>query len=85
MKLAHNVKGGVRLVFFHPECGSETSLFISDQDELKAKYYVKCSCGFDINMFFGSPAVGRKLLRRLKDMGSGPEDFFRTADAPSSN
>ena len=66
------VEGGVRLLFRCASCGADSSLVLKDEDALDQKYPVACACGVEVNMFFGSPLVGKALLRglkRLKELG----------------
>ncbi len=60
------VQGGVCLVFACSKCGEETTLVLTDEDPLHGNYPLQCVCGFQANMHFGSPFVGRALLRAIK-------------------
>jgi len=60
------VEGGIRLVFLCVDCGERSSLVVLDKDTLKEKYPITCACGARANMVFGSPLVGKALLRKLK-------------------
>ncbi len=71
------VEGGVVLVFRCNACGQEVRLLIRDDDSLKDRYPVACACGVEVNMFFGSPLVGRSLLRSLKRTPETPDEYHR--------
>lgn len=71
------VEGGVTLVFRCSACGEECRLLIRDDDPLKDRYPVSCACGAQVSMFFGSPLVGRSLLRSLKRGPETPEEYHR--------
>jgi DNA-directed RNA polymerase subunit RPC12/RpoP len=58
--------GALCLVFKCAECGDKVSLVIRDTDVLKDRYPVACTCGAEVNMFFGSPRVARNMLRALR-------------------
>jgi hypothetical protein len=76
--------GGVTLVFRCSSCGGECRLFLRDDDPLKERYLVSCACGAQVNMYFGSPLVGRALLRSLKRCPETPEEYHR-CPAPMLN
>jgi hypothetical protein len=63
------VEGGVDLLFQCIACGGEVPLFVGDGDELEGKRLVTCACGAQVNMFFGSPRMGRMLIQALKVEG----------------
>jgi hypothetical protein len=63
------VEGGIRLLFQCAACGGRASLVILDRDSLKDKYPLACPCGAEANLVFGSPAVGKAILRKLKRTG----------------
>ena len=79
-----NVAGGIALVFRCTECGNKISLFIDDRDELDQNYPVACSCGIEVNMYFGSPLVGKALLRKLRSQPE-PQDSYRRSAKPQLN
>lgn len=79
-----NVKGGVSLIFRCTQCGVKTTLFIDDTDDLDQNYPVACPCGVEVNMYFGSPLVGRALLRKLRSTPE-PEDQYRRSHEPQLN
>jgi hypothetical protein len=58
--------GGMRLVFKCGACDGEVGLVILDGDPLTEKFPVECSCGIVSKLYFGSPLVGRALLRKLR-------------------
>jgi len=62
-------EGGVDLLFRCAGCGGEVLLFVRDGDELEGKRLVTCACGAQVNMFFGSPRMGRMLIQALKAEG----------------
>ena len=66
------VEGGLNLLFRCIACGDEVTLLVKDGDELEGKRLVECSCGAQVNMFFGSPRMGRLLVKALK-AGDGGE------------
>ncbi len=78
-----NVGGGTKLRFRHGNCEHESSVFIPEHDELRDNYPLKCPCGREINMYFGNPKFGKKLMSLLKL--PVPEDRFRGAEGPSNN
>lgn len=61
------VEGGIRLLLRCAKCGGEASLTVRDNDPLEGSYPVACPCGEEVNMFFGSPKVGKLLLKALKE------------------
>jgi DNA-directed RNA polymerase subunit RPC12/RpoP len=63
------VEDGVSLVFQCIGCGDEVTLLVKDGDELEGKRLVTCPCGAQVNMFFGSPRMGRMLINALKEEG----------------
>ncbi len=63
------VEGGVDLLFRCIACGDEVALLVKDGDELEGKRHVTCACGEQVNMFFGSPRMGRLLLKALQAEG----------------
>ena len=63
------VEGGVDLLFRCIACGGEVTLRVADGDELEGKRLVQCSCGAEVNMFFGSPRMGRMLIKALAAEG----------------
>lgn len=63
------VDGGVDLLFRCIACGEEVALRVADGDELEGKRLVACACGAEVNMFFGSPRMGRMLVKALKAEG----------------
>lgn len=63
--------GGVDLLFRCIACGDEVTLLVKDGDELEGKRLVTCACGAQVNMFFGSPRMGRLLLKALQSEGEG--------------
>ena len=63
---------------------SELALFIDDRDDLDQNYPVACACGNEVNMYFGSPVMGRTLIRSLKNTPE-PEDDYRRSRAPQLN
>ena len=63
------VEGGVDLLFRCIACGDEVTLLVKDGDELEGRRLVACSCGAQVNMFFGSPRMGKLLLKALKAEG----------------
>jgi hypothetical protein len=77
-------EGGVRLLFRCTACGGETSLVLADADALQEKYPVACSCGVEVNMFFGSPLVGKALISTLKKLRE-PEDTYHHCRSPLLN
>jgi hypothetical protein len=54
------------LIFKCAGCGDKVSLVIRQTDPLRDRYPVACTCGSEVNMFFGSPRVARNLLRALR-------------------
>ena len=67
------VEGGLDLLFRCIACGDEVTLLVKDGDELEGKRLVECACGAQVNMFFGSPRMGRLLLKALEvEDGAGP-------------
>lgn len=63
------VEGGVDLLFRCIACGDEATLLVKDGDELEGRRRVACACGAQVNMYFGSPRMGRLLLKALKEEG----------------
>ena len=63
------VEGGVDLLFRCIGCAGEVSLRVADGDELEGKRLVTCACGAEVNMFFGSPRMGRLLIKALAQEG----------------
>jgi len=63
------VEGGVDLLFRCIACGDEVTLLVGDGDELEGKRLVTCACGAQANMFFGSPRMGRALIKALAAEG----------------
>jgi len=78
------VEGGVSLIFQCTGCGEEAALLIRDGDPLKDAYAVACRCGVEANMYFGSPLVGRALLKSLKATPE-PEDNYHRCRSPLLN
>ena len=78
------VDGGIRLLFKCMSCQAETSLLLPDQDSLSEKYPVACACGVQVNMYFGSPLVGKALLRSLRRMRE-PQDGYHHCSSPLLN
>ena len=78
------VEGGVRLLFRCAGCGADSSLVLKDEDALDQKYPVACACGVEVNMFFGSPLVGKALLRGLKRLKE-PGDALHRCQSPLLN
>ena len=64
-------EGGIELLFRCIACGGETPLFLKDGDDLEGKRLVICGCGAQVNMFFGSPRIGRVLIKALEEQ-EGP-------------
>ena len=60
------VEGGVDLLFRCIACTGEVALRVADGDELEGKRLVTCACGAEVNMFFGSPRMGRMLIKALE-------------------
>ena len=63
--------GGVDLLFRCIACGDEVTLLVKDGDELEGRRRVTCACGAEVNMYFGSPRMGRVLLKALQAEGEG--------------
>ena len=78
------VDEGVNLIFRCVECGAEGELFIRDQDTLEGNIPFSCPCGVEVNMYFGSPMVGRALLKSLKHVPD-PAENYRRCQNPSMN
>lgn len=78
------VEGGVVLIFRCTACGGESRLTILDDDPLDGRYPVACACGAQVAMHFGSPRLGRSLLRSLKRSPEAPEEYHR-CPAPMLN
>ena len=55
------VEGGLNLLFRCIACGDEVTLLVKDGDELEGKRLVECSCGAQVNMFFGSDRKSTRL------------------------
>ena len=66
------VPGGVRLLLQCMTCNREVRLLVRDNDELKERYPIRCDCGAEVNLFFGSPKVGRLLIEALKRSEPSP-------------
>lgn len=71
------VEGGLVLIFRCRVCGREHRLRILDGDSLEGRYPVSCACGIRVDMYFGSPALGRSLLRSLRRSPETPEEYHR--------
>ncbi len=71
------VEGGIVLVFRCAACGNEARLKILDDDPLSGRYPVACPCGAEVSMYFGSPAIGRALLRSLRNAPARPDEYHR--------
>ena len=71
------VEGGVVLVFRCTACGRESRLALRDDDPLDGRYPVACPCGVEVNMCFGSPMLGRALLRSIKRSPESPDEYHR--------
>jgi hypothetical protein len=69
------VEGGVKLIFRCADCGEESPLVILDSDPLDGRYPVACPCGAEANLFFGSPKMGRALIRSIKNTPSAPDEY----------
>jgi len=78
------VEGGVTLIFRCTGCGGESRLTILDDDPLEDRYQVTCACGARVSMYFGSPRIGRALLRSIKRTPEAPEEYHR-CPAPMLN
>lgn len=78
------VDGGVVLVFRCTACGRESRLTLLDDDPLDGRYPVACACGARVNMHFGSPLLGRALLRSIRRSPETPDDYHR-CPAPLMN
>ena len=63
------VEGGVDLLFRCIACNEVVTLRVADGDELEGKRLVQCACGAEVNMFFGSPRMGRMLIKALAAEG----------------
>ena len=63
--------GGTDLLFRCVACGAEVALRVNDGDDLEGKRLVTCPCGAQVNMFFGSPRIGRVLIKALEEQ-EGP-------------
>jgi len=63
------VEGGVDLLFRCIDCRGEVTLRVADGDELEGRRLVTCACGAQVNMFFGSPRMGRLLIQALRSEG----------------
>jgi hypothetical protein len=66
------VEGGVLLTFRCVACGGPVRLAIPDKDTLQERYPMACPCGAEANLVFGSPKIGRAILRRLKSSAGEP-------------
>ncbi len=71
------VEGGVTLIFRCAACGGECRLTLRDEDPLRDRYPVACACGASVNMYFGSPLVGRALIRSIKRSPETPDEYHR--------
>ena len=78
------VEGGIRLLFRCTACGTDSNLLLKDEDALDGKYPVACPCGVEVNMFFGSPLVGKALVRSLRRLKE-PGDAFHRCQSPLLN
>ena len=78
------VDGGVRLLFRCAACGADSTLILKDDDALDQKYPVACACGVEVNMYFGSPLVGKALVRSLKRIKE-PGDTLHRCQSPLLN
>lgn len=65
------MEGGVELLFRCIACGGQVTLPVRDEDGLEGKQLVSCPCGAQVNMFFGSPRMGRLLIKALQEEGEG--------------
>ena len=45
---------------------------------------VACQCGVEVNMYFGSPVVGRELIKSLKHVPD-PSENYQRGQNPSMN
>jgi hypothetical protein len=64
-----DAEGGIELLFRCIACSGQVALPVKDKDGLEGKRLVTCSCGAQVNMFFGSPRMGRLLLQALQKEG----------------
>jgi hypothetical protein len=72
------VEGGVDLLFRCIACNEEVPLRVEDGDDLEGKRHVQCACGAEVNMFFGSPRMGRTLVKALKAEGDATPHACRS-------
>ncbi len=77
-------EGGIRLLFRCTSCGTDSNLLLKDEDALDGKYPVSCPCGVEVNMFFGSPLVGKALVRSLRRLKE-PGDTLHRCQSPLLN
>ncbi len=77
LRECERVEGGIRMVFRCSGCRGETGVVVRDDDPLNGKFHMKCACGAEINLFFGSPGVGRAILRSIKRTGEPPDTLHR--------
>lgn len=66
LRECRRVEGGVQLVFRCNRCGADTPLVVRDDDPLDGRSLMSCACGAQVNLFFGSPLVGKALLRSIQ-------------------
>ena len=68
------MEGGTLLFFRCRACGGEATVFVRLDDPLRSRYPLACACGVHVNIYFGSPLVGKALLRALRDLADPPPE-----------
>jgi hypothetical protein len=77
LRECQRVEGGIRLLFRCSGCRAETGVVVKDDDPLEGKFHLRCACGAEINLVFGSPLVGRALLRSIRKAAEPSDALHR--------